>query len=147
MFAAGFAGLFFVEVPLPERSVQDPQIGDLTDTESARGEIKDADVSFDFSTREGRIQYEWKKATERCGLQMQNFDDITRQCVAALPVGFRTDFYSFGERMASGKDTVSLTTLCSGTDGVVDALKVGQGCCIVCVVSHEMDKCAVFVPA
>lgn len=94
-------------------------------TESACSEQAcGSDGSLDLSTREGRIQYEWKKATTRCGLWMPDFDDIVRQCVSALPPGFRADFHSFGEKMASANAAVSLTTLCSGTDAVVDAMKV-----------------------
>ena len=65
-----------------------------------------------------------QQAPKDCGLAMTDLSCVVRQCVAALPPAFRTDFFSFGERAARQTGSrVSLSTLCSGTDGCVDALK------------------------
>ena len=46
-----------------------------------------------------------------------------KACVALLPPGLLADFHAFGELMSLPQKKVSVTTLFSGTDGVIDAMK------------------------
>ena len=54
---------------------------------------------------------------------MHTLSDFVASVVSHLPPGLRTDFMSFGELLAPRQRCVTLNTLFSGTDGVVDALK------------------------
>ena len=70
-------------------------------------------------------EYAKKRAIQDCGLKMQSLEGMVRQCELALPTGYKTDFWSFGESVALRHGHLTLSTLCSGTDGCVDALKAG----------------------
>ena len=65
-----------------------------------------------------------EQARAHCGLRMEGFGPIIGQCLPTLATGHLMDFYVLGANIAKKFETqVTLNTLCSGTDGCVDALK------------------------
>ena len=63
------------------------------------------------------LHYDWPVGT---------LEDFVKRCVSLLPPGFYADFQHFGEKLVQSRRCVSVSTLFSGTDGVVDAMKAGN---------------------
>jgi len=50
-------------------------------------------------------------------------DSVCRQALRFLPEPCLNRFKSFGQQVAQNKSAISVVSLCSGTDGQIDALK------------------------